>query len=200
MADRGDGSLSSLSGSPFDWGDGSPTPSSWDETTTDAGDGSPSRYGVAVEVIGGRRVFRADGGEIVELLAEWPTIGPYRVSLIDVEGASLPSVGYCHGAVHGHGQLAYANRARDTVRFVMPRGPAGIYIIRVEWQPIIALTGRPAPSAVGWTESAEATARVRLATQWRQPQTWAVRDRLPPEVYRATGPRSHRTEPPLVVV
>jgi hypothetical protein len=200
VADRGDGSLSTLTGSPFDWGDGSPTPSSWDATTTDAGDGSPSVFGLAVEVIGGHRVYRDDGGEIVELLAEWPGAGPYRVSLVDVEGARVPSDGYCYGLVAGSGQVAYANRALDTLRVALPPGPPGIYIVRVEWQPGIALSGRPAPSTLDWTESAEAVTPIRLAARYRQPQTWSLRSLLPPEVYRAAGPRGHRTEPLLVEV
>jgi hypothetical protein len=200
MSNRGDGSPSGLGDAPVDWGDGSPTPASWDADSADLGDGSPSAFGLVAELVGGR-VFRDDGGEIVELRAEWPTVGPFRVRLYDVEGAAVPSDVYLHSGVPGQGALAYANAARDTLRCVLPPAPPGIYTIRIEWQPVINLFGKPEPTSLGWTQSTDVATTIRLATRYRRPQTWRMRSLLPPEVHRgATGPRSHRTERLLVEV
>jgi len=181
MADAGSHSPTSLGGkSEFDAGAHSPTSLGAYELF-DSGAHSPTRALAYAGEIGayvvsnGEDGYPDDGGEIITVGASWPIDGPYRIRLIGADATQFPSVLYCYSGIKGQGSVLYADFTKETVKFVQPPCPAGVYDIKIEF-------GAAYGNTVTLTDAIMVYPR-----QWDGP-TFRMRSSLPPNVYK-TGPR-----------
>lgn len=167
-----------------DAGYGSPWTLGGYEAPGDTGYGSPYVEAAFVEVFPAG-VWPDDGGVMVALRGDWPASGPYRVRLVDVDGALYPLADYCHGGVPGSGSSIYARGpadAWDEVRFVLPPAPPGLYDVRVEW-------------GVGWSHDVTVPG-LRIVHRTRHPAVYRMRSGIPSTL--AAGARSLADEPRIV--
>lgn len=171
---------------PYDWGFGSPTPSDFDGTEgVDSGWGSPSAL-VAAAVRDGVVVYGHEGGDLVQILAEWPSAGPFRLRLQAVDGTLYPSAtGWAYSGRAGQGPDVYPEAAGSMLSFRLPRVPPGLYTLRVHW-------------GSGFGLSADVTQRIRVVYSARHMADWRMRANMH-RLYRAAGPRSPGADKPLVM-
>lgn len=118
----------------FDSGYGSPS-----GTFLDSGYGSPSSASEALSLAlqPYSEAFPDDGGEVVTLLGVFTvTPGPYYVRLIGQDGTYFPSAGgYCYSGVKGLTDACYPDKAAETMTFVLPPMPPGLYDVEVSYGP-----------------------------------------------------------------
>lgn len=71
------------------------------------------------------RYYPDDGGEIVRIVGDWPSRGPYRIRLTDDGGATLHPLGLvgCYSGVIGQGASCYTDRFQRVLPFVLPPLP-----------------------------------------------------------------------------
>ncbi len=135
---------------PNDSGAGSPTPG----ISGDTGAGSPTAYssssGPQLGIVpkskpfgseeeaarlGNDAAYSEDGGALVELVADWPTAGPFGVRLRDATGALFPGADLpCLAGIPGDGRDVFANASQRYIRFALPKLKRGTYDIIVSWE------------------------------------------------------------------
>jgi len=128
----------------------------------------------------GLEVVRNDGGQIVDLISDWPTEGPFRVELI----ASNGTASTCYGVQIGPGEDAWmcaTDATLDKLRFATPPMAVGTYDLSVSWE-------------LGSQESI-LTAAVEVVVRPLYRQTYSFRGLFPVEPYGAAGPRNILDEP-----
>ena len=139
----------------FGWGWGDPDPDTlhaaassgltWDGTETEWGYGDEGQLGSAHVLVVSRQRQPDNGGVIVELRAEWPSIGPWRIRLVQrFTGVTFDAV---NSPQPGKGTDVETNRVEveeagalvtkpgTRLRFVLPPLPPGAYNVRIEAPP-----------------------------------------------------------------
>lgn len=112
---------------PPDWGFGAAEPSSWDTTTKDKGFGSPDYFSADTILVSLDTASEVpdNGGVLLRLLASWPTLGPFRVYLLDAATGKrypeLPVKG-CTAPVDFFNDRILS-RTDPTACFVVPKLP-----------------------------------------------------------------------------
>lgn len=193
MGERGYGSPTTLGGvdgapNSYDWGYGSPTPTTWADTEYDTGYGSP-RTELIVEQVqlyieNDPPWLPDDGGVMVGLLAQWPVLGPYRVRLRDQAGVAYPDDGtFCHSGKLGQGSDVYVAdvSASDELRFVLPPVPVGNYDVEVMW-------------GLNYGSLGVVPGLIDVVFRTRCMPTYRVRSRLPERPYKAARPITARSD------
>jgi hypothetical protein len=193
MGERGYGSPTLIGGvdpapNSYDWGYGSPTPTTWDATEYDTGYGAPRieliTESVQLVLESGVPWLPDSGGVIVTMVATWPTTGPFRVRLRDQTGVPYPiEGGFCHSGKVGQGSDIYVADATapDELRFVMPPVPVGLYDVEVLW-------------GLGWGTVGVVDNLIDAVFRNRSVPTYRVRRRLPDPPYKAAGPVLPRSD------
>ena len=177
----GYGSPSAVSGgtagTPFDWGYGPKTPASaWVAAYADSGYGEYSATAIGAWVSdpsGG--VLSDEGGHIVTVRAAFTDPGPYRVRLLAQDGTAYPLLADCWTGVPGSKADVYTDSTQESLRFVSPPAPAGLYDVRLRFGPAFAL------------EAVVADA-ILVERRNRADATYRIRRLFPPD--KLTGPRS----------
>jgi len=164
----------------YDYGYGTPTafllgvdpadPANWQDT----GYGSPFASVVVQFPLSGL-VVPDDGGFVVRLPADWPTVGPYQVSLIGVTGAVFP----CHTVYEGAGGPfdCFTDDDAEKLRFATPRLYVGVFDLEISW-------------LEGGLQVLNYPAAVTVERRTRHPSVYTVRAGFPKAPYRAIGPRA----------
>jgi hypothetical protein len=191
MPDWGAGSPSAVPGASishkWDWGAGSPTPSGWPaisqyELFIEGSAGSPNYHWQAIpSPLPDGTKFTDEGGFVVKLVGTLPIEGPFYIRLLDVTGQSWPSVGYAYGMRAGSPGKAYANKAKNELKFALPPVPPGAYDLQIAFD----------PGQVFVMEKA-----VIVVPRVRSSETYRVRNGFPTDPFK-TGPRSAQAEPEL---
>lgn len=87
------------------------------------------------DVFGFDPAYSADGGELCECHAAWPTKGPFLAQLVGANSAVYPSSDEgCYGGIPGLADALYTNGSQQILRFAIPRVPLGTYDLRFTWQ------------------------------------------------------------------
>lgn len=146
----------------FGWGWGDPDPDTlhaaassgltWSGAEIEWGYGDEAYLEAAHILVVSSQRQPDDGGEIVELRAEWPSIGPWRIRLVQrFTGATFPQADapslYVNSPQPGQGIDVETNRVEveeagelvtkpgTRLRFVLPPLPPGAYSVRIEAPP-----------------------------------------------------------------
>lgn len=176
---RGFGSYSALSTPGADTGFGAPT-------NTDhpgaRGFGSPGilPHGLGIMFAGLEYdAYPDDGGEVVRLIGDWPSRGPYRVRVQLTAGGVLEPEGKpgCYSGLIGQGHLCYTDPLRQVLSFILPPLEPGEYTVHV-------YAGESA--ALGATVSVGGLTVVR---RLHADEIYRARAVFPPTTYPAAGPR-----------
>lgn len=78
--------------------------------------------------------YSADGGELCEAHAAWPTSGPYLAQLVGQDSVVYPGASEgCYGGVPGLADALYTNASGQILRFAIPRVPQGTYDLKFTW-------------------------------------------------------------------
>lgn len=191
MGERGFGSPTQIGGvdpdpNSYDWGFGSKTPSTWASTEYDTGFGSPriELISAAVQLVleSGVPWLPDDGGVMVTLLAVWPTLGPFRVRLHGQSGVVYPiEGGFCHSGKLGPGSSLFVvdTAAPDTLQFVLPPVPVGLYDVEVQW-------------GLSFGDTSTIEDLIDVVFRNRSVPTYRIRHRYSPEYL--TGPVTARSD------
>lgn len=186
MKEHGYGSPDTIGGidpevGEYDLGYGSPDTYAG-SGTLDTGYGSPflvfAAESATIEVA--TQQINDDGGAIVDILADWPTKGPYRVRLLDPNLLPYPSVGFCYSGVPGQGSSLWLRvGGYDNLRFVAPPAPPGVYALEVNY-------------GAGFLQQTIISAAISIITRNRSDEVYAMRRRLPDPYL--TGPATSRAD------
>jgi hypothetical protein len=197
----------------FGYGYGDPDPDdlfdaaggalTWAGTEVDWGYGGPAQLEADHILWASSQRLPDDGGEIIELRAEWPTTGPWRVKMIQgytattfpLASSPLP---YCSSPVPGFAERCYTNEIEveelgtlvtkpgSILRFVLPVLPTGSYDVKLE---------ADAPGLLNTTVTLEGVCEVIYRN--RAVETYSFRRRFPQSF--TLGVREISTEPLLGV-
>ncbi len=197
----------------FGWGYGDPDPDdvfdaaggalTWAGTEVDWGYGDPAQLEADHILWVSAQRLPDDGGEIIELRAEWPVVGPWRVVMIQgYTSVTFPQatapLPFCSSPTPGFADRCYTNEVEveelgtlvtkpgAILRFVLPVLPTGSYDVRLE---------ADAPGLLETTILLEGVCEVIYRN--RAVETYTFRRRFP-KLY-TLGVRELSTEPLLGV-
>jgi len=141
MPEWGYGSPSSAtgaaSGTPFDWGYGSKPPAApWSADEADSGYGEVSVAAIGAYVWDpAGAVISDEGGHIITIRGAFALGGPYHARLVAQDGTLYPLSADCWTVVPGSPADIYTDHTRESLRFVSPPAPAGLYDVRLRFGP-----------------------------------------------------------------
>ena len=179
----------------FGWGFGDPVPKPWSGSDLDWGFGDPATLLSDHVLWVSPKELPDDGGEIVMLVAEWPSVGPYTVRCVQSHTGQLfpeadAPLPFCNSPTPGNGERCYTNVIEEviggvivptpgtTLRFVLPVLPPGRYDVQ------ITPPGGLAPILL--------TGAMEVIWRGRAMEVYAIRNRWPMRF--ASGQRAMRYE------
>lgn len=153
----------------FGWGFGDPVPATIDPLGLDWGFGDPPSPVLALSLLPAtaNRQYGDDGGDLITMIAAWPTTGPYRVTLRETFTlVSWPDGLGCYSAQAGKGVLAETDVNKKRLAVAMPTVPPGTYDLVVAYGP-------------AYGTKIELLKAIKVVWRGRSREQWALRSQFP---------------------